>query len=83
MKETRKLFPVLLALTLLAHGVVSADGKPSIAVYPTVAGKAAAVLQHGNYDAQEVTRRLEEALRATRRFSVFERSEAVLKVFDL
>ena len=51
--------------------------KPTIAVYPPVGVGAKAIAKLG-FDKQEITRRLEESLRATNRFVVFERSRELL-----
>ena len=50
-----------------------------IAVYPTIIGHGVRAFDRQTLDLQEVTRRLEEALRATRKFRLYERSETVLK----
>ena len=52
-------------------------GKPTIAVYPPV-GVGAKAIERLGFDKLEITRRLEEALRATGRFAVFERSRELL-----
>lgn len=56
-------------------GVVG--GKPTIAVYPPI-GPGTKAIEKLGFDKQEITRRLEEALRATGRFAVFERSRKLL-----
>ena len=53
--------------------------QPMIAVYPTIIGHGVRAFDRQTLDLQEVTRRLEEALRATRKFRLYERSETVLK----
>ena len=52
-------------------------GKPTIAVYPPV-GPGTKGIEKLGFDKQEITRRLEEALRATGRFALFERSRELL-----
>ena len=64
-------------------GPVQAVEKPMIAVYPTVIGHGVKVFDRQTLDLQEVTRRLEEALRATRKFRLYERSETVIKEWAL
>jgi hypothetical protein len=53
----------------------AADERRTIAVYPATRGPAAGNPSEHQFDLQEVTRRLEEALRATRRFRLFERDK--------
>ena len=60
-----------------------AQDKPSIAVYPAILSPSVQNFPENAIDIQELTRRLEEALRATRRFSLFERDENVLKKWKL
>jgi len=56
------------------------DDRPSVAVYPTIVVDQSkdAVLKL-NVDIQEVSRQLEEGLRASRRFKMFERSATVME----
>jgi hypothetical protein len=68
---------------LLIPAADSAAGKPTIAVYPTMLDNSIRNFDQHVLDLQELTRRLEEALRATRKFSVFERNETVLQKWKL
>jgi hypothetical protein len=79
----KKLTVAVLYLSLLIPAADSAAGKPTIAVYPTMLGSSIKNFDRHALDLQELTRRLEEALRATRRFSVFERNETVLQKWKL
>lgn len=73
---------VVTALLCLFAGLLSlqatASNRPSIAVYAPLVMPGGNVLMDMGFDTGEITRRLEEALRATRRFSVFERNSQVL-----
>lgn len=76
--------PALLfsALTLLLAAVApaAAQDRPSLAVFqPLVAEAVRARFQPGKLDAQELARQIEEGIRASRRFSVFERTQEVLR----
>jgi hypothetical protein len=51
--------------------------KPTIAVYPPI-GVGTKVMEELGFDKQDITRRLEESLRASGRFVVFERSRELL-----
>jgi hypothetical protein len=73
----------VLCLSLMTSSTVGAADKPMIAVYPTLLGSAVVNFDQGTFDLQEFTRRVEEALRATRKFRVYERSAAVLKKWAL
>jgi hypothetical protein len=53
------------------------DGKPTIAVYPPV-GPGVKAIKRRRFDETEITRRIEEALRATGRFTLFERNTQLL-----
>jgi hypothetical protein len=53
------------------------DGKLTIAVYPPV-GPGVTAIKRRRFDAMEISRRLEEALRATGRFALFERDAELL-----
>src|SRR5262245_27934829 len=64
----------LLAGIALARLAAGEETRPTIAVYPAVRGPAAADPARYGLDQQEVTRRLEEALRASRHFRLFERN---------
>jgi hypothetical protein len=63
----------------LAACPVAAQERPTLAVFETVNTPAAAkTLASVSLDLQEMTRQIEEGLRATRRFTVFERSREIL-----
>ena len=79
---TRKAAAVFLGVLCFAAGAWAQD-KPSIAVYPAILGPSVTNFPENSIDIQELTRRLEEALRATRRFRLFERDENVLKKWKL
>ena len=79
----KKLTTAVFCILLLIPAADSAAGKPTIAVYPTMLGSSIRNFDQHVLDLQELTRRLEEALRATRRFSVFERNETVLQKWKL
>lgn len=83
-----KKFTLILACAAFLSSPAPAQAKPAVAVYPTIVGPGAKSLVKRNFDVQSITRSLEEALRATRRFAVYERSaeilqESVLKEQDL
>jgi hypothetical protein len=79
---TQKAAAISLGVFWLAAGAWAQD-KPSIAVYPAILSPSVKNFPENAIDIQELTRRLEEALRATRRFSLFERDENVLKEWKL
>jgi len=79
---TQKAAAIFLGVFWLAAGTWAQD-KPSIAVYPAILSPSVKNFPENAIDIQELTRRLEEALRATRRFSLFERDENVLKKWKL
>jgi curli biogenesis system outer membrane secretion channel CsgG len=69
--------------SLVAAGGVTAQqaeqpSLPAVAVYPTDAGPAARGLGSARVDPQDISRRLEVALRASRRFRMFERNAELL-----
>lgn len=68
---------VLVVLSVVATETLAADDdlRRTIAVYPTTRGPGAENPAEHGFDPQEVTRRLEEALRATRKFRMFERDK--------
>jgi len=76
-------FHLLVVFSMFASQIAcaqSAPQPPSIAVYPTVAtGDAKVVVEKQQFDLQEITRQTEEALRATRRFTLFERSAEIMQ----
>jgi len=78
-----RLIPTLFAVVLLVVSSVvptAAQERPTIAVYPTIATDSAkADIERYNIDIQEVTRQVEEGIRATRRFAMFERSSEVMQ----
>jgi hypothetical protein len=70
---------IVLLTVLLTGSALGTDLQPLLAVYPTIHGpEVTDPAQHG-LDPQEITRRLEEALRATRRFRLYERNDDVRK----
>ena len=79
----KKLTAAVVFLSLLVPTAVGAAGKPTIAVYPAIVGSGVSNFDGRGLDLQELTRRLEEALRATRRFTLFERDQAVLEKWKL
>jgi len=82
-KIVKKLTAAVVFLSLLVPTAVGAAGKPTIAVYPAIVGSGVSNFDGRGLDLQELTRRLEEALRATRRFTLFERDQAVLEKWKL
>ncbi|MCW2318984.1 hypothetical protein M2322_004553 [Rhodoblastus acidophilus] len=65
---------------MLLSSPAFADERPSVAVFPTIASDVVKdQFGAGKLDAQELTRQIEESIRATRRFSMFERSGEVLR----
>src|SRR5258708_4524565 len=64
---------VLLLAIGSAQRAVSQDDRPTVAVYPAVRGPAAADPVTYGLDLQEVTRRLQQALRDMRHFRMYER----------
>lgn len=76
-----KFLSILLAVTALVAGGASvrAQDLPSLAVFPAISTDTVrSQFGDGRLDAQELVRQLEESLRATRRFSLFERSGEIL-----
>jgi len=70
----------LLIMVLVPRGPVVAQERPTVAVYPTIAiGVAGAEVDRYKVDLQEISRQIEEGIRATRRFTMFERSAAVMQ----
>lgn len=75
-------------LLVAGGGLVAASGAaaqpaeqsalPSVAVYPTDSGPSARGLGTARVDPQDISRRLEVALRASRRFRMFERNTELL-----
>jgi curli biogenesis system outer membrane secretion channel CsgG len=70
------LLATLLSVVLVAGA--RAD-KPKVAVYAATVGPAATAINKSSFDIQEVTREVEGALRATRRFEMYERNDEVLQ----
>ncbi len=73
---------LIASLLIATHNPSAAqnDDRPSVAVYPTIViDQSKDVVSKLNVDIQEVTRQLEEGLRATRRFKMFERSSTVME----
>jgi hypothetical protein len=57
-----------------------AQERASLAVFPAIIADAArSSFGEGKLDAQELTQQIEESLRATRRFAIFERSKVILQ----
>ena len=79
----KKIKATVLCFFLASSSAVGAVEKPMVAVYPTIIGHGVKSFDRQEFDLQEVTRRLEEALRATRKFRLYERSETVLKEWAL
>jgi hypothetical protein len=75
--RTRYAALALLCALALARPGAGQEQAPSIAVYPAVRGPAAADPAKYGLDQQEVARRLEGALRASRHFRLFERNAEV------
>ena len=69
-------------IVLLAFGTLPlrAEELPSMAVFPTIASDVVqSQFGEGGFDSQELTRQIEELIRATRRFAMFERSGEILR----
>jgi hypothetical protein len=70
----------LTAIVALAYSPLHAEERASLAVFPAlVADAARPSFGEGKLDVQELTQQIEEAVRATRRFALFERSAKVLQ----
>ena len=82
-RDVKIVLVAVLSWYFAAIGTVQAAEKPMIAVYPTIIVHGVKSFDRQKYNLQEVTRGLEEALRATRKFRVYERSETVLKEWAL
>ena len=73
-------FGAAIAIVAFAYSPLYAQERTSLAVFPTIVKEAArSSFGEGKLDAQELTRQIEEALRATGRFAIFERSSEILK----
>lgn len=75
---TKARFTVVLALLVAgvpARSAMGEDDRRTVAVYPALRGPAAADPGKLGFDQQEVTRRLEEALRSMQRFRLYERNK--------
>ena len=73
-------FTALIAIVALAYSPLHAEERASLAVFPAlIADAARPSFGEGKLDAQELTQQIEEAVRATRRFAIFERSAAILQ----
>jgi hypothetical protein len=73
-------FAALIAIIAFAHSPLHAQERASLAVFPAlIADAARPSFGEGKLDAQELTQQIEEALRATRRFAIFERSAKILQ----
>ena len=72
--------PAILAIATLAYSPLQAQERPSLAVFPAIIpATAQPFFAEGKLDAQELTQQIEEALRGSRRFAIFERSEIILQ----
>lgn len=79
-KRAIALATALLATLAFQTAHAQGDDRPTVAVYPTIIiDQAKDVVTKLNVDIQEVTRQLEEGLRASRRFKMFERSSSVME----
>lgn len=69
-----------LGLAFFASSASRAEDRPSMAVFPTIVAE---ILRNqfgdGKLDPQELTRQIEQSVRATRRFTLFERSGEILR----
>jgi hypothetical protein len=73
------IFSIFIGIVAFAGSPLHAQERASLAVFPAViADSARPSFGEGKLDAQELTRQLEETLRSTRRFSMFERSAEIL-----
>jgi hypothetical protein len=73
-------FTALTVIVTLAHSPSYADERASLAVFPTLLLDAArSLFDQRKLDARELTQQLEETLRATRRFAIFERATEILQ----
>jgi curli production assembly/transport component CsgG len=73
-------FAALIAIVAFAYSPLHAQERASLAVFPAlIADAARPSFGEGKLDAQELTQQIEEALRATRRFAIFERSAKILQ----
>lgn len=77
---TRK--KLALAFMCFAFGAtpLKADDRPRLAVFPLIASEVVkSQFGDGKLDSGEMTRQIEESIRATRRFALFERSGEILR----
>ncbi len=73
-------FAALMAIIAFAHSPLDAQERARLAVFPAlIADSARPSFGEAKLDAQELTQQIEEALRATRRFAIFERSAKILQ----
>ena len=80
MRVIRTFVYSVLAVLFLGCGIeAAAGGGPTIAVYPTLIGPGAESLRQAGFDTEEITRSLEEVLNRSRKFTVYERSEKLLR----
>jgi len=69
-----------IALSMTLATSVRAEDRPSMSVFPAITSDVVrSQFGDGKLDSQELTRQIEEAVRATRRFSLFERSGEILR----
>ena len=75
-----KRLATVIILSLIVSPSAFADERPSMAVLPAIASDVVrSQFSDGKLDLQELTRQIQEAVRATRRFSLFERSGEILR----
>jgi len=73
-------FPAVLAIAALAYSPLQAEERASLAVFPAIIlDTTQQFFSEGKLDARELTQQIEEALRGTRRFAIFERSKIILQ----
>ena len=69
-----------IGLSIILATPLIAEERPSMAVFPAIPSDVVhSQFGEGKLDPQELTRQIEEAVRATRRFSMFERSGQILR----
>ncbi len=69
-----------IGLSIILTTPLIAEERPSMAVFPAIPSDVVrSQFGDGKLDSQELSRQIEEAVRATRRFSLFERSGEILR----
>jgi hypothetical protein len=69
-----------ISLSVILITPLIAEERPTMAVFPAIPSDLVrSQFGDGKLDSQELTRQIEEAIRATRRFSLFERSGEILR----